>query len=219
MRRRLLALLGTALVLGGCAAFNRLESDVSTFGSWPADRKPATYVFERLPSQAAKPDEQKQQQLLEDAARSPLQQAGFTEAGSAQDAEYVMQVGARIYTDTPWIYNDPLFWRGGFRYGGGYGWGGRGWGSPGWAYGRGFGPGWGGFGPFDYGASFSREVALVIRDRRSGEALYEARADNFGPSATIDRLLPAMFEAAMRNFPAVAPGPHKVTVEIDRTKG
>ena len=211
MRRRLFALLGAALVLSGCASFNRLDNDVSTYGAWPADRKPTSYAFEHLPSQEAKPEEQKQQQRLEDAARGAMQQAGFTEAGSPQDADTIVQLGARIYSDTPWVYNDPLFWRGGLRWGG-YRYG-RGWG-----FGRGFGPAWG-FGPYDYPASFGREVALVIRDRRSGEVLYEARADNAGPSASIDGLLPAMFSAAMHGFPTVSPTPRKVTVEIDRTKG
>ena len=44
-----------------------------------------------------------------------------------------------------------------------------------------------------------REVALLIRDRKNGQLLYEARASNAGPSASIDYLLPAMFEAASVN--------------------
>ncbi len=218
MRARLVTLLGAALLLSACASFNRLDNDVSTFGDWPAARKPASYVFERLPSQQAKPDEQKQQQVLEDAARGALQQAGFVEAGAPPDAEYVVQLGARVVGDTPWIYNDPLFWRGGFRWGYYGGWHGRGWRGAGWSYGAGFGPGWGGFGPYDYAPNFSREIALVIRDRRTNQVLYEARAENDGPSAAIDRLLPAMFQAAMQKFPAVEPKPQRVTVPIDPSR-
>ena len=217
---RLIAVLGAALVVGGCASFNRLDSDVSTYGAWPPERKPATYVFERLPSQQAEPQKQQQQQVLEDSARAALQGAGFTASDDANGAEYLMQVGARVFSDDPWIYNDPLFWRGpwGWRtgfHGRGYGWGG-GWG-PGWGYG-GFGP-YPGFGPYDGMARYSREIALVIRDRRSGQVLYETRANNTGMTASIDALLPAMFEAALKGFPAVGPNPHKVTVDLSKKQG
>ena len=53
-----LAIVALALVLGGCAAFNNLNNEVSTFGPWPAERKPASFVFERLPSQQAHPERQ-----------------------------------------------------------------------------------------------------------------------------------------------------------------
>ena len=45
MRRQLLIACGlvATLVAGGCAT--QISSDVSTFGSWPADRQPDTYVF------------------------------------------------------------------------------------------------------------------------------------------------------------------------------
>ena len=53
-----------SVVLAGCASLHSLDSDVSTWSRWPADRKPATYAFERLPSQQANPQ---QQQLATDA--------------------------------------------------------------------------------------------------------------------------------------------------------
>ncbi len=200
---RLLAALAIALVLGGCAAFNNLSNEVSTYGAWPAERRPASFVFERLPSQQAHPERRQQ---LEDASRGALEAAGFRAAADASDAQYLMQVGARVTSTDPWIYNDPLFWRGSYRYGpgrflrGGY-WG------PGW--------GWGWGGPYEP-ASFDREVALLIRDRKTGELLYEARASNSGPSAAIDYLLPAMFEAALKDFPKNGPNPRRVTTQISK---
>ena len=59
-RRTMSLLLATALAapltlgLGGCAAMRSVSSEVSTFGEWPATRKPGTYAFERLPSQQAR---------------------------------------------------------------------------------------------------------------------------------------------------------------------
>lgn len=212
---RFIVLLTAALTLGGCASFNRLNSEVSTYGPWPADRKPTTYAFERLPSQEAAADKLTQQRLLEQSAAGALQQAGFTPAPDPSEADVLVQLGARVVNDNPWIFNDSLFLRGGF----GYGWGGRyrgGWG--GGYYGR-FGMGgfgWPGAYPYDLPARFDREVALVLRDRRTGQLLYEARANNTGPSPSIDYLLPAMFDAALQNFPAVGPNPRQVTVELQR---
>lgn len=199
---KLLTVTALAFVLSGCAALNNLHNEVSTFGPWPAERKPASFVFERLPSQQAHPERQEQ---LENAARGAVEAAGFRAAADANDAEYLMQVGARVVSTDPWIYNDALFWRVGFRYGHGYSRWGR-------------GPMWGPNGGFGYygPTTFEREVALLIRDRKTGQLLYEARANNSGPSASIDYLLPAMFEAAMKDFPGTGPNPREVTTQISK---
>jgi hypothetical protein len=190
------------LLLGGCASLNSLSSEVSTYGPWPADRMPAGYSFERLPSQQARPERQQQ---LEDAARGALEAAGF-HATDAADAQYLVQVGARVTSNDPWIYNEPLFFRGGYRYGRGR-WDGYGYGRWGWGWG---GP-WGMAG-YPITPTFGREVALLIRDHHTGQLLYEARASNNGPSPSIDPLLAAMFVAAMKDFPATGPNPRTVTV-------
>jgi Domain of unknown function (DUF4136) len=196
---KLLCVAIVTLALGGCAALNNLNNEVSTFGQWPAERKPASFAFERLPSQAEHPERQQQ---LEDAARGAVEAAGFRAAPDLSGAEYLMQVGARVTNNDPWIYNEPLFWRGGWRYGHN-------------RWGR--GPFWnGGFGYAGASPTFEREVALIIRDRRTGQLLYEARASNAGPSASIDYLLPAMFEAAMKDFPGTGPNPRAVTTQISK---
>ena len=48
---RTLSLLIAAASLAGCASLNSLTSEVSSYSQWPADRKPGSYAFERLPSQ------------------------------------------------------------------------------------------------------------------------------------------------------------------------
>ena len=115
---KLITAAALALLLGGCATFNNLNNDVSTYGPWPADRTPGSYVFERLPSQQAHPE---RRQMLEDAARGALEARGFRAVADPNGAQYLMQVGARVTSNDPWSYNDPLFWRGSFRYGYGYG--------------------------------------------------------------------------------------------------
>ena len=203
MFRATTAFASTVLVLTGCASFNNLSNDVSTFGAWPAQRTPATFVFERLPSQEAHPERQQQ---LEDAARAAVEAAGFKQAASPADAEYLMQLGARVSTNDPWFYNDPFLLRSNFRYG--FGWGYNRWGRSPWGLGVAY--------SVDGRSSYEREVAVLIRDRRSGELLYEARASNNGPSASIDYLLPAMYRAAMKDFPGIGPKPHNVTVELSK---
>ena len=202
------ALIWVAALLGGCAALDTLHNEVSTYGAWPAERKPASYAFERLPSQQAQPE---RQQMLEDAARPALGSAGFTPAASPDGAEYLLQLGVRVSSDPRWYDGDPTFWHGGPRFGHGLGgWGG--WGRGPWGFGGGFG---GSFGPgYDTSVRFDREVAVLIRDRKSGQLLYEARASNYGASASIDRLLAPMFRAALADFPAIAAGPRQVSVPL-----
>lgn len=190
---RTLSLLIAAVTLSGCASLNNLTSEVSSYSQWPADRKPGSYAFERLPSQQTRPQ---QQQMLEDSARPALEAAGFTPAADAKDSEYIVQLGARVNA-TEQYFDDPFWWRGGLyshRF------------SRPWPYyGIGFGiP----------STTYEREVALLIRDRKSGQPLYETRASNDGGSPSIQSLLPAMYEAAMKDFPAGSVTPRQVTTEI-----
>jgi hypothetical protein len=190
---RTLSLLIAAVTLAGCASLNSLTSEVSSYTQWPADRKPGSYAFERLPSQQTRPQ---QQQMLEDSARPALEAAGFTAAADAKDSEYIVQLGARVNA-TEQYFDDPFWWRGGLyshRF------------SRPWPYyGIGFGiP----------STTYEREVALLIRDRKSGQPLYETRASNDGGSPSIQSLLPAMYEAAMKDFPAGSVTPRQVTTEI-----
>ncbi len=182
-----------ALALGGCATMNQLDSDVSTFSQWPAGRKPASYAFERLPSQQARAD---QQQTLEHAARRALEAAGFTPEPDENAAEFRIQVGARVSPNERAFYDDPLWWRGSH-----YVHRRRSYYSP--------------YGGFNLAApSYEREVAVLIRDRKTGQALYEARATTDGTSSASSTLLAAMFEAALKDFPNTGLNPRRVRVEL-----
>jgi Domain of unknown function (DUF4136) len=192
---RLFCAAAGAALLAGCASFNRLPSEVASFGSWPAGRAPGSYVFERLPSQQARPE---LQQKLEDAAAPALEAAGFTRAADAA-ADVVVQLGARVTGNDRTLWDDPIWWRGSIVYGR------RG------AY---FHPFW--FGPPT--PVYDREVALLIRDRKTGTPLYETRASNDGTSPSIESLLPAMFAAALTDFPTPALSPRRVVTKIDPSK-
>jgi hypothetical protein len=188
------ALLGLAAALGGCASLNTLNSDVSTYSQWPSARKPATFAFERLPSQQARPQEQGE---LEAAARPALLSAGFQEVNDPKTADTTVQVGARVSRTDRGHYDDPFWWRGGFYYG-----------RPGRPY---WGPG---FAMLHESPRYDREVALLIRDRQTGQPLYEARATSDGLSSGTTQLLSAMFTAAMKDFPQAGINPRRVSVQL-----
>lgn len=184
-----------AALMAGCAGFNTLRSDVATYGDWPAGRKPASYAFERLPSQQSAGSAQDK---LEAAAAPALEAAGFMLAEPGKEPDVIVQLGARVTrTDySPW--DDPLWWRGGF-------------GS--WRHGPWIGPRWSVFAYHDV-PRYERDVALLIRDRASGKPLFEARASTDGSSSGSSEILRAMYGAAMKDFPATGPNPRQVTMPL-----
>jgi hypothetical protein len=188
--------LASTLLATGCAGLNTLTAEVSSFGEWPADRKPATYAFERLPSQQARAAET---ELLEAAARSALAKAGFSAVPAGQTPDVLVQVGARVgRSEAPWA--DPFWWRGGFGY---------------WRPNPWVGPRWGYSLQFDMNARYEREMALLIRDRASGKPLFEARASHESVSSTADvRTAAALFDATLADFPKLGLNPRRVTVTI-----
>jgi hypothetical protein len=200
------ALAGAAL-LSGCAALRSVDTSVATFGAWPAGMAPGTYAFDRLPSQQANPA---RQQSLENAAAQALAQAGFRPAVDGAKPAVMVQVGARIerFEQAPW--DDPFWWGGPRRFG-----------YAGWV-----GPGpWGPWGPYGLRRGiwapfpsepdiYLHEVALLIRDAATGKALYETRASTDGYSSGGDRLLAAMFDASMKDFPRADDKPHSVRVPL-----
>jgi hypothetical protein len=197
-----LSVLALTVVLGGCASMNQLANDVSTYSVWPADRKPATYAFERLPSQQTQPQ---QMELLENAAARAMQLAGFTPAPDPKAADVTVTLGARVTPNQMSPYDDPFWWHGGL-------WAHRFYGRPYWRH----GPYWGHpFGSAFYASpTYEREVAMLIRDRKTGQPLYETRVTNDGYSPSINSLLSAMFEAGLKDFPAGGANPRRVVTQI-----
>jgi len=197
-----IAALAGAALLAGCAGLRSVDSSVANFGTWPADQTPGSYAFDRLPSQEANPQ---RQQALENAAAQALALAGFTPVAEGAKPAVTIQIGARIerFESSPW--DDP-FWFGGRRR---YGYPGP-WTGP-----------WGGYGPWGHHGGvwapwppqpdvYLHEVALLIRDAASGKPLYETRASTDGNYDGGDRLLAAMFEAALKDFPRTNEKAHNV---------
>ena len=200
MRKLFAALsISTLAALTGCAGMHELSNDVSTYSQWPAERKPSSYAFERLPSQMANAEGQ---QILEDSARRALESAGFVPASDPKSADYVVQVGARLNVSERSLYDDPFWWHGGLYHPRYFG-----------HFRRGYGFGFAGYGM--YSPIYEREVAILIRDRKTGTPLYEARATNDGYSSSMNSLLSAMFEAAMKDFPNSGINPRRVVTQIN----
>lgn len=190
-----LAVAGAMLLLAGCAAFDSLTVFVSSSGEWPAARQPGSYAFERLPSQQAQAEDTA---ALEAAARGALLRAGFTPAEPGQEPEVLVQVGARDRLIGFQVWDDPLWWRGGF-------------GS--WRHGPWMGPYWGWSG-WHQVPRFEREVALLIRERSDGRPLFETRAATEGYPSPGPRTLAAMFDAALMDFPRQGLNPRRVVVTL-----
>ena len=190
----LLSLTLSLALLGGCASLRSVTSDVSSFGDWPAERKAGSFAFERLPSQAARPAEA---DALEAAALPALRQAGFTPVAAGALPDVLVQLAARSQRSDFGVWNDPLWWRGGFGY---------------YRHGPWLSPRWGLSMRSDF-ERFDREVAMLLRDRASGKPLFEARAVNEGNMDSANATtLGAMFEAALMDFPRLGINPRRVTV-------
>jgi hypothetical protein len=187
-----------ATLLGGCAAMRTVSSEVSTFGDWPSGRAPGTYAFERLPSQQA---QAAASETLEASARAGLAKAGFTPVAAGAEPQVLVQIGARDAGVVTALWDDPLWWRGGFgglRYGP--------WLSPRWGYGSRFGG--------LRSERYEHQVALLIRDHASGKPLFEARAVSEGSSPARAETYAAMFEAALNGFPRLGANPRNVDVVL-----
>lgn len=208
MNRRLalssLSAIALVTTLAACSGPYTVSADVSSFGAWPADRKAGTYAFDRLPSQQQNEEAAKRQATLEDAVKAALEKAGFKPAADPKAADVLVTLGARVTAYDPVPWDDPLWsrWRGRLfspRYG--YAYGGWGWG---WRQ-----------DPF-FDRRYDRAVAVLLRDRASGEALFETHASNEGLTAGGDPMLGVLFEAAMTDFPTPNPKSHRVSVMATR---
>ncbi|MBN8504986.1 MAG: DUF4136 domain-containing protein [Burkholderiales bacterium] len=195
MFRRSLLLVPLVALLSGCAALNTVSPEVRSFGTWPAGRSPGSYAFERLPSQQQPLSRAPDWELL---AAPALAKAGFQPAAAGAQADVIVSIGVRVSVsgEDPWL--DPLWYR---------------WNAPLYAWRFGMPPR---AHPMFIERRFEREVGLLLRDRASGQPLYEARASHDGATKGDDVLIAALFSAALSDFPAAKPQAHHVPVSLTR---
>lgn len=197
---RTLALLLVAAALAGCASVRRIDADVLSWSTAPADinLQGARYRFERLPSQASNPEAG----LVEQHAQSALTLAGLVRDDANAQISVLVGVRASEYMLDPWGRPVPPAWA---PYGSIY-------------WGRGLYPHWGvglsmRLPPPTY---YRREVSLLMRDLRTGQVVYETRAAHDGPWSDDQNLLPTLFRAALAGFPTPPGGSRKVIIDIPR---
>lgn len=204
--------LALAAALSGCATSWTVDSNVTSFSRPPGASAPATYRFERLPSQQA---QEAGQLELEAMAEMALSRVGLTRDEAAP--RYAALITAHVQIQaSPWA--DPWFYPG---WGPGFG---PGWGPYGrpWPYYGGYGGyrGWyggGWYGPAYapvYSPWYSREVSVVLRELPNNQVVYETRASNDGPYSSNGPVFAAMFQAAMQGFPNPPAGLRRVDVII-----
>lgn len=184
--------LGVA-VLSGCATSFVVDNTVQSFSGLTALPVPATYRFERLPSQ-----QDPAQARVEALADTALNSAGLRRDDA--NARYTAQVSGRIQrAASPWA--DP--WDGWYG-GGGFGWGRRG--------GR-FGLG---FGSMTESPWYHREAVVILRDAATHRVVFESHAVHDGPWQENSAVFPAMFQAALQGFPQAPAGPRRVDITVGR---
>lgn len=181
-----------ALGLAGCASTYTLDNTVQSFSQLQALPQPATYRFERLPSQ-----QDPAQVQLEAMADAALNAAGLRRDDA--NPRYSVQISARTAeTLSPWA--DP-WGRGGWGWGGGWGW--RRHYGVGVGFGMPYEPPW-----------YHREVNVIVRELATNRVVYESRAISDGPFFEASKVFPAMFQAAMQGFPTPPQGPRVVNIQI-----
>jgi hypothetical protein len=198
--------LALAAVLSGCATSWTVDSNVTSYSRPPGATAPATYRFDRLPSQQAQEASQ-----LELEAMAAMAMAGVGLTRDDARPRYAAQINARVSVEMspwadPWVYGP--------------------WGAPGWGYygrpwpgpyygARGFyGGGW--YGPAYYASNpwYTREVSVVLRELPGNQVVFETRASNDGPYSSNGPVLAAMFRAAMQGYPNPPAGMRRVDVVI-----
>jgi len=181
-----------AALLSGCATTWQVDSAVNTFSSLPAVPSGATYRFERLPSQQSHGE---QQAALEKMVEQSLARTTNLRRGDAA-ARYSVQIGARAQREaSPWEDTWMLPGREFIVTGTGQ----IVWTQP---MMRPDMP-W-----------FRREVSLVMRELAGNQIVYETRAVHEGRWADSTLLLPAMFDAALSDFPKASQGVKRVEVTV-----
>ena len=168
------ALVAAALALAGCAALNEMEAEVSSFSRWPAGRAPGDL---RLRAAAVAAGQPATAADARGCGAARVEAAGFVPAAErrARRRQRADRRADHRHRASP--YDDPF------------------WSAPAGAVpgrlrplrprllGTALGPYWGlrrWCGGPAYSPYYEREVAVLIRDRKTGEPLYEARANSEG---------------------------------------
>ncbi len=196
-----------ALTLGlltGCASMRLIDSDVISVAAVPPGMSlhGAKYRFERLPSQVHNPEAG----LAEQQAQAAMTAVGLVRDDAGASLSVMVGFSGTQYLADPW--GRPI----------GTGWTPYGNIALGSGMGRNFGSHIGlGVGMrFPPPTHYRREVSVVMRDLKSGQVVYETRANHTGPWSDSVPIFATLFQAALANFPNPPTGPRRVNIEVPR---
>ncbi len=198
MARALAAIIFAAISLTGCGAMRLVDTEVRSFATPTAVSVGATYRFERLPSQQA---DAARQDKLEVVAQQALDKVGLKRDDSAASHSVQVSYSMKVDAHAPWEQPEPA-------WGWGIGLGGRGG-----SVMLGAGLPFGGLATLPY---YRRQISLIIRSLASNQVVYESHATHDGRWADTEAVLPAMFDAVLKDFPNPPAGVRRINIEIPR---
>ena len=180
------------LVLGGCATTRVIDSEVRSFAGSTPPTQPASFRFERLPSQDLQAPAQER---LETIAQPLLESVGLRK--EVTEPKYALVMKASVEA-----IENPTF--------------SRSWRRQQWLDRDGFMrlPSMG----LMLEPSWKRySVTLLLRDIASSQTVFESSAQHIGPWSDTQQLLPAVIRAALSDYPNAQPQPHPVFIEVSPT--
>ena len=192
-----LLLLTSVLLLTGCASLRQVDAQVQASAAHGGLVPGASYRFERLPLQAGQATTERVEALAETA----LTQVGLVRQDHT--ARYSVLPSVRIQPYTTDVWGDPysraMYPPGQIIIGTGN---------------TGTMVGWGMRMPAT--TAYRYEISLLLRDLGTGQVVYEARAAHESTWRDSERILPALFRAALQDFPTPPTGPRTLTIDLPR---
>lgn len=186
-----------SLLLGACSSVRLVDTEVRSFAptTLPAPTTTArqTYQIERLPSQQTAPFD-----AIEEAVKQALTPHGLTAVAGGAALRLQIEYTERQQDHAPWEAPRSPFW-GSFWLGSG-----------------GSGVGLGMHFPPVTRPWFERELHLILRRDSDRAVVFETRARHDGIWADTTSVLPAMLEAALRDYPQGHPEVQTIHIDIPR---
>ncbi len=175
------------VLLAGCAGPRMIDSEVQSFTGKTAAVKGASYQLERLPSQGADTS----RTALEEMAHIALTQAGLQRSDASPRYSIQVTAGVEQYVREVlvperrrWIWRDPFYL----------------WGT--------------GTMLVAEPSRFRHSVRFILRDRTSGDIVYETSASHESGWADGARVFPVLMQAALRDYPTPASGQRTINLPM-----